>query len=765
MEEDQDKLLNEAINVVKQEAVLMQRAIETRDLAEVLKHASTMISELRTQVLSPRNYYQLYMTVFDEMRFLENFFLEEYRSGRKMSYLYEKVQYTGFILPRLYLLITVGSVYIQTRELPAADVLKDLIEMVKGVQHPMRGLFLRYYLNKVCKDKLPDDGNEYEREGGNVEVSIEFLVTNLSEMNRLWVRMQHTGSVRDKSKREKERNDLRVTVGENIVRLANLQGATMERHLRLVLPKVLEIVTSSKDVISQQYLMDCIIQAFPDDFHLKTLEPLLEACTQLQPTVDIKSIFINLMDRLSNYVGESHGELEIVQEKDIFILFKTYIDKLLEEQAENIETKKLLELEVAFMRFSLKCYPNSTENVNSILDSCVKLLQRKNETLLDGESLKNVVKLLSFPLETLSLSILTMNHYPKLMKYLTFLARKQVAFKIAQAVVRSRKLIESQAIVDELFQFVGPLLKDLPDSVKGEDYEFDDEQSQVARLVHLVNGPDPQTHLAILKTFKNVYEEGGDERIAYTFPALIFALIKFIQQQIQPDQLEDVLKILLHLLTKMRTINPELALRLNLQCVACIKSADPQSRYEDTIFEFASEALLIYEDEVSTSESKQTALQLISGTLIGLKYFSDDNYETLITNTAQYCARLLKKQDQCASIVQCTHLFWNTAIRNERRVTECLKKAVKIADICSGNPQNIWLFVHILNKYLYFHSANISGFDSASVNRLVELIGEHLSRADDAPATSMARQYMRATVRYLKLRQSEGEMTDIKLLS
>ena len=69
-------------------------------------------------------------------------------------------------------------------------------------------------------------------------------------MNRLWVRMQHTGSVRDKNRREKERSDLRVTVGENIVRLSSLEGISIELYKTIVLPKVLEVVTSSKDVIS-----------------------------------------------------------------------------------------------------------------------------------------------------------------------------------------------------------------------------------------------------------------------------------------------------------------------------------------------------------------------------------------------------------------------------------------------------------------------------------------------------------------------------------
>ena len=49
-----------------------------------------------------------------------------------------------------YLLLTVGSVYIVSKEAPAKDILKDLVEMCRGVQHPMRGLFLRNYLSQVC---------------------------------------------------------------------------------------------------------------------------------------------------------------------------------------------------------------------------------------------------------------------------------------------------------------------------------------------------------------------------------------------------------------------------------------------------------------------------------------------------------------------------------------------------------------------------------------------------------------------------------------
>ncbi|CAM9658481.1 unnamed protein product [Choristocarpus tenellus] len=148
-----------------------------------------MLKELKTTQLSPRNYYELYMKVLDELRHLEDFFMAMNRQGNAMVGLYEQAQACNMVLPRLYLLITVGACYIVSNEAPARDILKDLLEMTKGVQHPMRGLFLRNYLSHVTRDKLPDAGSAYEGDGGVVDDSIEVVLENFSESNKLWVRM------------------------------------------------------------------------------------------------------------------------------------------------------------------------------------------------------------------------------------------------------------------------------------------------------------------------------------------------------------------------------------------------------------------------------------------------------------------------------------------------------------------------------------------------------------------------------------------------
>ena len=107
-------------------------------------------------------------------------------------------------------MVVVGCLYIKSGEAKSKEILKDLVEMTKGVQHPTRGLFLRSYLCQSSRRLVPDSGSSYEGEGGDIHDAIDFLLTNFIETNKLWVRMQHQGGPREKDKREKERQQLQV---------------------------------------------------------------------------------------------------------------------------------------------------------------------------------------------------------------------------------------------------------------------------------------------------------------------------------------------------------------------------------------------------------------------------------------------------------------------------------------------------------------------------------------------------------------------------
>ncbi|KAK7041812.1 retromer complex subunit Vps35 [Paramarasmius palmivorus] len=299
---EEGKLLSEALNTVKIQVQQMKRYLELDQLMDALKSASVMLAELRTSSLSPKQYYELYMAVFDALRHLSNYLYDAHQAGKHhLADLYELVQYAGNIVPRLYLMITVGSVYMSVPEAPVKEIMKDMMEMSRGVLHPIRGLFLRHYLSGQTRDHLPigDDAGPV----GNLQDSITFVLTNFIEMNKLWVRLQHQGHSRDREKREMERRELRILVGTNLVRLSQLDGVDLDMYQQHILPSILEQVVSCKDVIAQEYLMEVVIQVFTDEFHLHTLGPFLSATAQLHPKVNIKQIVIALIDRLAAYAA------------------------------------------------------------------------------------------------------------------------------------------------------------------------------------------------------------------------------------------------------------------------------------------------------------------------------------------------------------------------------------------------------------------------------------------------------------------------------
>jgi len=213
-------------------------------------HSSTLVSELRTSSLGPKQYYELYMAVFDALRHL-SVYLRDNHPVNHLADLYELVQYAGNIIPRLYLMITVGTVYMSIEDAPVKEIMKDMMEMSRGVQHPVRGLFLRYYLTGQARDYLPTgsgDGPE-----GNLQDSINFILTNFVEMNKLWVRLQHQGHSRERDIRTRERKELQLLVGSNLVRLSQLVDID---HYRQILHPLLEQVVQCKDVLAQEYLLE-----------------------------------------------------------------------------------------------------------------------------------------------------------------------------------------------------------------------------------------------------------------------------------------------------------------------------------------------------------------------------------------------------------------------------------------------------------------------------------------------------------------------------
>jgi vacuolar protein sorting-associated protein 35 len=276
---------------------------------------------------------------------------------------------------------------------------------------------------------------------------------------------------------------------------------------------------------------------------------------------------------------------------------------------------------------------------------------------------------------------------------------------------------------------------------------------------------------------RTYFINGGVQRIQFTLVPLVFAALHLARRvlarekaaaddQDTPPQYSSrkVFQFVIEIVTALATSHPEIALKLFLQSA---QAAD-ECQYSAIAYEFVKEGLLVYETEISDSKTQVNALTSIIGTLLNCKHFPTEDYEALITKTAQYSNKLLKKPDQCRMVTLCSHLFWprdNTVIIGEDgeeiapvqryadcdRVLECMQRSLKIASVCNPN-----IFVEILDRYIFYFENDNPVIQVRYLSGLIALINEQMGADDSQSGQQMSPPtitHYRNTLDYIRNRQ------------
>ncbi|KAI3500870.1 hypothetical protein L1887_36696 [Cichorium endivia] len=327
-------------------------------------------------------------------------------------------------------------------------------------------------------------------------------------------------------------------------------------------------VVICKDDLAQYYLMDCLIQVFPDEYHLQTLETLLGACPQLQPTVDIKTILSQLMERLSSYAASSPEVLLEFLQVEAFAKLSSAIGKVIETQG-GMPIVGAITLYVSLLTFTLRDNLDRLDYVNQVLGSCVKKLSNTPK-LEDSRATKQVVALLSAPLEKYSdiVTSLTLPNYPRVMDHLDNGTSKVMAMVIIQSIMTNHAYLSSADQVGVLFELIKGLIKDLdgdPEDQLDEE-DFNKEQNSVSRVIHVLYNDDPEEMLKHIMA-------GGPKRLSLTIPPLVFSALRLqnlegdVAGEDDPAKPKKIFQLLNQTIEALSYVPvPKLALRLYLQC-------------------------------------------------------------------------------------------------------------------------------------------------------------------------------------------------------
>ncbi|KAI8058051.1 vacuolar protein sorting-associated protein 35 [Syncephalis plumigaleata] len=627
-------------------------------------------------------------------------------------------------------------------ESPVKELMRDMIEMSRGVQHPTRGLFLRHYLSGMTRDKMPEGSSQGPE--GCLKDSITFILINFTEMNKLWVRLQFQGHSRDRERREMERKELRILVGTNLVRLSQLEGVDLEIYQETILPAILEQIIKCRDVIAQEYLMEVIIQVFQDDFHLRTLSPFLETCKKLNPRVSIKNIIIGLIDRLTAYATreaeenpidsddsdeEEDEEEEEEEEKEaeedeehtekpkkdtrrgipkdvpLFDIFWEEITSVIKERPD-ITIPDVIAMLVSLVNLTLSCYPEKLENVDRVLAYARGKLEEFKESpdLMHQDTIRNMLALLRAPIQAYPtvMTLMLLPNYEPLLAQQHYSSRRTIAHDIVNSILKHQTLIETTEDVNGILNLCSVLVRDQKDTTmrpgnftsRQDEEDYIEEQSWMARLIHLFQSESADEQFMLLSAVRKQLSDSGD-RIRYTFPSVDEDWNKKCE-------------------TLFRFMHQVIAVLYNKTDSG--QSAD-QCGFEEQAYEFFVQSFVIYEQSITGSQAQFQSIILINGALQLTRVFGADNYDKLTATCVNYAGRLLQNPDSCRAICLCTRLFWHvptsnrgedndnttTLYRDEQRVCDLLKRAIDMARVCLDKAVKVQLYVEILNHCLFYY--------------------------------------------------------------
>jgi vacuolar protein sorting-associated protein 35 len=760
----------------------MKRSLDGHRLMDGLKHAANLISELRTSLLTPKSYYSLYMAVFDYLRHLSAYVSDAVSSGkRSLAELYELVQYSGNIVPRLYLLITVGGVYLQNAPEATTEVIRDLVEMCRGVQHPTRGLFLRTYLSEVTKDALARVDSVHD--------TVEFVLANFVEMNKLWVRLHFQGAVRDRSKREAERSELRLLVGKNLARLAQLDDqVTLSIYQESVLPRVLDQISVCNDKLAQQYLTECLIQVFPDEYHLQTLDSVLATVVGLIPTVDVTAILVTLVDRLVSFA--EHSRASIPSDVDVFGTFYEALEKLVEKRS-GMSAAEVITVCAQIVRLSAAFYKSRITNINQTLEFAAEYLKRLE---MEPGACSTLNQLLEVPIEAYdATAVLRLPAFADVLAFARPAEQRRIVCEFASNAIKASTIFSTKEQVVALLTLCAPIIQPGADQAEAEakraaaaaaktpddeDDEFDEEkrdfvrsQNLLGQMVHLVVADEPGVQFELFAAMRRAFAAGGASRLKFTMPPLVLracSMAASLRKQNLPAEAwnaagRSLFKFVGETVAAVAKTDTDtgLALRLNL---AASLEAD-RCGFESAAYQFFARALAQYE-ELAGSADQAAAILVAVAALQSTRGLSQESYDTLLQKVAQYSARLLKKEDQALAVAAVSHLFWrdlptdeerasasqggpavgeSAGYRDGKRVLECLQRSLKIADGVMDAAITVDLFVKILQKYCYyFEQEDAEGVVTGKhISGLCSLISTNISQQGDSVDKDVVARYQR----------------------
>ena len=558
---EQEKYLNQISKVFEYQSSLIKIYPSSKNFSKCFLDTASLISLLKVNLLTPSNYYLLYIDTMELLQeTIEYYIRDNVSKGIKIKYIYESVQQCQYLIPRIYLMIISGSVYLGLYPIKYREIIYDLLNVVKCIQNPLRGFWIRYFLFKSLKNILPIKIGEYI---SNEEyfflyrnISLSFLMTNLEELVLFAMRTKKEIYIDDKKIEEKQRINMIQSIEEVIEEISCMKGVDKNIFVNKILPKMFDIifkVENGNDYYLEQIIISAIIKYFNIELYYES-QGISIIFLILRKIIDNKeidkiSMFNNLLNNYTKFIKNirknENSSLRNEIMSSITTTFPLFLEKFNELQttyknSEEKEFNKFIDLDTIFLKFSLKILKNGkdeqkTSIINIVLNSCSKRLNMFNYGF-KHETTKKICSLIEIPLKN-KFTVFEFPIIETMIYYLDYNYRKHISIKLIDSFQNKsdkRNKIDSVNKIQKIINLIIPLITESNRNNEGEDageyFEEEDKNKNLSKLVYILNTNKPEIMLQMLNEIKTFLNSGSIETTSFTIPTIIYFIINYIKQ-------------------------------------------------------------------------------------------------------------------------------------------------------------------------------------------------------------------------------------------
>ena len=559
---EQENCLKQITRIFEHQASLIKIFPSSLNFSKCLFDTSELISLLKLEILTPSNYYLLFTDISELLQeTIENYIRNKASKGIKIKYIYESIQQSQYLIPRVYLMIICGSIYIELNPIKYKEIIYELLNIVKCIQSPLKAFWVRYFLFKNLKDKLPIKIGEYQNNEEYAfeykKISLFFLMKNLEEMIHYSMRCKKEIYIDRQKLDEKQRINMVSCLEEIIEEISNIKCLDKDAFSNKILPKLFEIIIEiddENDFHLEQTIIMAVIKYFKLElyFEMQGISFILLILTKIidNKSINIVTIFNNI---LNNYIKlikkiKKSDEFSSLRNEyfsrlnETFLLFLSKYNELqiLYKNSGEKEFNSFIDLDNYFMIFSYKIlkqdnYGQLKGIVNSILDYCSKRLKM----FTYGFKIETIKKICSLIEVTLKHKF-TIIEYPiieNMIYYLDYNHRKHISLELIESfenISDEKDKINSLEKIGKLINLIIPLITESNEDLFGEDLdEYIEEENKnkyLNKLVYLLYSDKPEIMIQMLAKLKTFLNSGPIDTTQQTIPSIIYYIINYLKQ-------------------------------------------------------------------------------------------------------------------------------------------------------------------------------------------------------------------------------------------